>query len=182
MSKPVIATVSLAGCFGCHMSTLDIDERIFTLAELVNFDRSPINDYKSFQGPVDIGLIEGGVCNSENIHVLKEFRDNCKVLISVGECAIMGGLPALRNSVPVEECLNEAYIDGPTVFHRNKEIIPGDEELPVLLDRVKPAHEIVPIDFYLPGCPPSADLIWQVLTDLLNGREPDISYEMIKYD
>ena len=118
MSKPVIATASLAGCFGCHMSLLDIDERILKLVELVEFNKSPIDDIKTFTKPVDVGLIEGGCCNSENVEVLRSFRKNCKVLVSVGECAIMGGLPALRNSIPLKECLEEAYLNGPSIDRR----------------------------------------------------------------
>ena len=96
MSKPVVATASLAGCFGCHMSLLDIDDRILQLIDLVEFNKSPVDDIKTFTKQCDIGIIEGGCCNSENVHVLKEFRKNCKILISLGECAIMGGLPAMR--------------------------------------------------------------------------------------
>jgi coenzyme F420-reducing hydrogenase gamma subunit len=104
MPKPVIATTSLAGCFGCHMSILDIDERILELIELVEFNKSPIDDIKTFTKQCDIGIIEGGCCNSENIETLKSFRKNCNVLVSLGECAIMGGLPALRNDISIKEC------------------------------------------------------------------------------
>ncbi|MCD4736505.1 MAG: hypothetical protein K8R53_10700, partial [Bacteroidales bacterium] len=152
MSKPIVATTSLAGCFGCHMSLLDIDERILELIELVDFDKSPIDDIKEFTQMCDIGLIEGGCCNSENVHVLKDFRKNCKILVSVGECAIMGGLPALRNNIPVKECIEEAYLDGPTVKDSNPDkILPNDKELPIILDKVYPCHDIVKIDYYLPG-------------------------------
>ncbi len=182
MSKPIIATTSLAGCFGCHMSLLDIDERILDLAEMVEFNKSPINDIKKFTKKCDVGLIEGGVCNSENVHVLKEFRENCKILISVGECAIMGGLPALRNGIPLRECLEEAYINGPSVEDTGEHIIPNDEELPLLLDKVYPCHEVVKIDYYLPGCPPRADLIYNALVALLTGNPMDVPYEAFKYD
>jgi len=91
--KLKVATCSLAGCFGCHMSLLDIDERLVDLLEVVAFDRSPIDDLKQISGPVDLGLIEGGVCNAENVHVLQEFRRLCKVLVAVGECGITGGIP-----------------------------------------------------------------------------------------
>ena len=95
-----IATTSLAGCFGCHMSFLDIDERMVKLAERVEFDRSPFTDIEHCSHS-DIGLIEGGVCNSENVHVLREFRNNCKILVAVPDaCAINGGLPAMRNHIP----------------------------------------------------------------------------------
>jgi Coenzyme F420-reducing hydrogenase, gamma subunit len=101
MSKKIIATASLAGCFGCHMSILDIDDRIIDLVELVEFNKSPVDDIKKFTKHVDIGIIEGGCCNSENVENLKYFRENCDILISLGECAIMGGLPALRNGIPI---------------------------------------------------------------------------------
>jgi len=94
--KLKVATVSLAGCFGCHMSFLDIDERLFELIEHIEFDRSPLTDIKQV-GHCDIGLIEGGLCNAENVLVLREFRARCKTLVAVGACAITGGLPAQRN-------------------------------------------------------------------------------------
>jgi len=182
MSKPIVATVSLAGCFGCHMSLLDIDERILDLIELVEFNKSPINDIKKFTKKCDIGLIEGGVCNSENVHVLRDFRENCKILISVGECAIMGGLPAMRNGIPVKECLEEAYLYGPSVQQNENNLIPNDEELPLILDKVYPCHEVVKIDYHLPGCPPRADLIFNALAALITGDEAKIPYEVFKYD
>ncbi len=182
MSKAIVATTSLAGCFGCHMSVLDIDERILKLIELVEFNKSPIDDIKKFTKTCDVGIIEGGCCNSENIEILREFRKHCKILISLGECAIMGGLPAMRNGIPVKECLEEAYLKGPTVKGNTEKILPNDEELPMILDKVYPCHEIVKIDYFLPGCPPRADLIWNVLVALLTGKEADLPYEVIKYD
>jgi NAD-reducing hydrogenase small subunit len=182
MSKPVIATASLAGCFGCHMSILDIDERILQLVDLVEFNKSPIDDIKAFSKPVDIGLIEGGCCNSENVEVLRSFRTNCKILISLGECAIMGGLPAMRNGIPIRECLEEAYFHTPTIDPSDPKIMPNDEDLPIILDKVYPNHEIVPVDYHLPGCPPSADLIWTALVALLEGKPLDLSYDLIKFD
>jgi NAD-reducing hydrogenase small subunit len=183
MSKKIVATTSLAGCFGCHMSFLDIDERILQLVELVEFNKSPIDDIKTFTKQCDIGIIEGGCCNSENIHILKEFRKNCKILVSLGECAIMGGLPAMRNGISIQECFNEAYLDGPTTKGANPEgIIPNDDELPMILDRVYPCHEIVKIDYFLPGCAPRADLIWNALVALVTGDELKLPYEVVKFD
>jgi NAD-reducing hydrogenase small subunit len=179
MSKPVVATASLAGCFGCHMSILDIDERILTLIDLVEFNKSPIDDIKTFTKQCDIGIIEGGCCNSENVENLRLFRKNCKILISLGECAIMGGLPAMRNGIPIKECLDEAYLNCVTV---DDKIIPNDEELPMILDRVYPCHEIVKIDYFLPGCAPRADLIWGALVALIKGTPLDLPYEVVKFD
>lgn len=179
MAKPLVATGHFTGCFGCHMSILDIDERILDLVEIVEFDKSPINDIKRFSRPVDIGLVEGGVSNDENVEFLRMFRENCKILIAVGACAITGGVPSIRNTVPLRECLQEAFIDGPTVVDGK---IPDDPDIPILLDKVYPCHEVVKIDYFLPGCPPSADMIWAALTALLSGKPLDLPYEMVKYD
>ena len=181
MSKPRVATTSLCGCFGCHMSLLDIDERILQLAEIVDFDRSPIDDIKHISQRCTVGLIEGGCANEENVEVLREFRRNCDILVSVGDCATTGGLPALRNMVPLKECLDEAYIHGPSV-HNPAGTVPNDVELPLLLDKVYPAHEVVKIDYHLPGCPPSADTLWAALNALLAGEPLELPYALIKYD
>jgi NAD-reducing hydrogenase small subunit len=180
-TKPKVATASLAGCFGCHMSILDIDDRILQLIDLVDFDKSPIDDIKEFTGRCAIGLIEGGCCNEENVRVLRDFRKHCDILIAVGECAIMGGLPALRNTLPLKECLEEAYLNGPTVYNPGK-VLPNDKELPLILDKVYPIQSVVKVDYYLPGCPPSADLIWQALVALLTNKPLELPYELIKYD
>jgi len=181
MAKPKVATASLAGCFGCHMSVLDIDERILKLVELVEFNKSPINDIKKFTARCAVGLVEGGCCNEENVRVLQDFRRNCDVLISVGECAIMGGVPAMRNTLPLRECLEEAYLKGPTV-HNPAGRIPADADIPLLLDRVYACSEVVRMDYHLPGCPPSADTIWEALVALLTGKPLKLSYELVKYD
>jgi NAD-reducing hydrogenase small subunit len=180
-AKPKIATASLAGCFGCHMSILDLDERLLQVAELVQFDKSPVDDIKKFTGRCLVGLIEGGCCSEENVHVLESFREHCDVLISVGECAIIGGIPALRNLYPLGECLAEAYLNGPTVYNPDK-ILPNDPELPLILDKVYPCHEVVKIDYFLPGCPPPADTLWEALVALLTNKPVNLPYELIKYD
>ncbi len=181
MAKPKIATTSLAGCFGCHMSVLDIDDRILKLIELVDFDKSPIDDIKHFSGRCLVGLIEGGCCNEENVHVLQDFRKNCDILISLGDCATMGGLPAMRNTIPLRECLEEAYINGPSVYNPGGKI-PSDKEIPLLLNKVFPCQEVVKMDYHIPGCPPPADTIWECLVALLSDKPIDLPYELIKYD
>jgi len=178
MSKLRIATTSLAGCFGCHMSFLDMDERLIGLVEHIEFNRSPLTDIKHCQ-PCDIGLVEGGLCNIDNIHVLREFRANCKTLIAVGACAINGGVPAMRNHFTLEGCLNEAYLDGIGIDNPQ---IPSDPELPLLLDKVHPIHEVVKVDYYLPGCPPPADAFYKIVSDLLAGKVPSLPKEMLHYD
>ena len=181
MAKPKVATTSLAGCFGCHMSLLDIDERILKLVELVDFDKSPIDDIKTFTGRCAVGLIEGGCANEENVRVLRDFRKHCKVLVSVGDCATMGGIPALRNMIPLKECLEEAYLNGPTV-HNPANQIPNDPEIPLMLNKVYPCQEVVKIDYHLPGCPPPADTLWEALVALLTDKPVELPYELLKYD
>ena len=176
--KLKVATCSLAGCFGCHMSLLDIDERILELAEHVSFDRSPINDIKTV-GPCDVGFVEGGICNAENVHVLKAFRANCKVLVAVGACAITGGVPAMRNNVDLWECFREVYQYGPGA---EGHVIPNDPELPLPFDKVHPVQEVVRVDYFLPGCPPSADTLWTFFGDLIAGRKPQLEPGAIRYD
>jgi NAD-reducing hydrogenase small subunit len=177
--KVKVATCSLAGCFGCHMSLLDIDERLLKLLEVVEFDRSPIDDIKHLAEHVDVGLIEGGVCNSENVETLREFRAHCKVLVAVGECGITGGLPSMRNGIPLRECLEEAFVGGEGA---HKGLIPNDKEIPLLLDKVHPAHEVVKMDYSVPGCPPSAEALWYFLTELVAGRDPSLPTRLIRFD
>ncbi len=173
-----VATASLAGCFGCHMSLLDIDERLLALVERVTFDRSPLNDIKAI-GPCDLGLVEGGVDNEDNLAVLRAFRARCKLLVAVGACAGNGGIPAMRNQFSLRECLEEAYLRGRGLESAG---IPRDPEIPLLLDRVYPIHEVVRVDYFLPGCPPSADAFWTFLTELLEGKPIGFPYTQIHYD
>ncbi|MBK6470105.1 MAG: NADP oxidoreductase [Betaproteobacteria bacterium] len=177
--KYKVATVSLAGCFGCHMSFLDIDERLLELLQHVVFDRSPLTDIKQV-GPCDIGLVEGGLCNSENVEVLRDFRAHCKTLVAVGACAINGGLPAQRNHLDLADVLAEVYRSRPGLAQGSG--IPNDPELPLPLNQVHPIHEVVQVDYVLPGCPPSADAIWAFVNDLLAGRTPHLGHGLLRYD
>lgn len=170
-----LATVSLAGCFGCHTSFLDMDERILALVEHVQFDRSPLTDIKEV-GECDIGLIEGGVCNAENVHVLRAYRAHCRVLVAVGACAVNGGLPAMRNHLDVGDILRQVYLRVPGGA------VPDDVELPLPLAQVHPIHEVVRVDYSLPGCPPSADVFWKFLQDFLHGQTPLPQPQTIHYD
>jgi NAD-reducing hydrogenase small subunit len=173
-----VATTSLAGCFGCHMSLLDIDLELFSLLEHVTFDRSPLTDIKHC-GPCDVGVVEGGVCNAENVHVLREFRRQCAILVAVGACAITGGVPALRNNVDLWDCFREVYQYEPGT---TKGVLPNDPELPLPFDMVRPVYEVVRVDYYLPGCPPPAEAFRRLFADLAAGREPALDEGLIRYD
>ncbi len=181
LEKKTIATISLAGCFGCHMSMLDIDLGFLDLMELVDFNKSPLNDIKTFTKTCDVGLIEGGCCSSENIEVLREFRKKCNLLVAVGECAIWGGLPAMRNMVPLEECLEEAYLTSMT-SEDGEFTVPYHEDLPKILDKVYACSDIVKIDYFIPGCPPSATHIWKAVKNLLWNEHFSVLYSEFKYD
>lgn len=176
--KITVATCSLAGCFGCHMSFLDMDERIVDLIDHVEFDRSPLTDIKTI-GHCDIGLIEGGLCNEENVSVAREFREHCRILVAVGACAINGGVPALRNAFTVQECLSESYLYGLGVVNPQ---IPSDTELPSLLPKVVAVQTAVKVDYFLPGCPPPADAFVELLEAVLHNREPHLDYALRRFD
>jgi NAD-reducing hydrogenase small subunit len=177
--KLKVATVSLAGCFGCHMSFLDIDERFFALIEHIEFDRSPLTDLKEV-GACDIGLVEGGLCNAENVEVLRAFRAHCKTLVAVGACAINGGLPAQRNHLHVGQMLRDVYETHTGIAAHSQ--VPNDPELPLPLNQVHPIHEVVKVDHFLPGCPPPADAFWELLTALMAGRTPHYGHGLMHYD
>lgn len=176
--KLKLATASLCGCFGCHMSILDIDEKLVDLLDHVQLDRTPLTDVKAL-GHCDVGIIEGGVANAENVEVLREFRKRCRVLVSFGACAVNGGIPAMRNQFSVRECLTESYLDGVGLEDPH---IPDDPEIPLLLNQVHPIHEVVKVDYFLPGCPPRPDAIWTFLNELLEGRPIQLPYQQIHYD
>lgn len=174
-----VATCSLAGCFGCHMSLLDIDEALLDLADVIEFDRSPLTDFKRCSERVDLGLVEGGLANEDNVEVLREFRARCTTLVAVGACAITGGVPALRNRYPLADCLREAFVEGLGVVDPG---IPDDPGLPLLLATVRPIHELVRIDHVLPGCPPPAAAFLELIAALREGREPVLPRELRRFD
>lgn len=181
LERKTIATISLAGCFGCHMSMLDIDLGFLDLIELVDFNKSPLNDIKEFTKICDVGLIEGGCCSSENVEVLREFRKKCKLLVAVGECSIWGGLPAMRNMIPLEECLEEAYLNSMS-SEEGEFTVPYHEDLPKILDKVYACSDIVKIDYFIPGCPPTATHIWKAVRNLLWNEQYSVLYSEFKYD
>jgi NAD-reducing hydrogenase small subunit len=180
--KIQVAMIGLCGCWGCTLSFLDMDENLLALLEKVTITRSSLTDIKRIPHQCAIGFVEGGVANEENIETLEHFRENCDILISVGACAVWGGVPAMRNVVPLEDCLQEAYIDSATAVPDAKKIIPFHEDIPKITTKVYPLHEVVKIDYFIPGCPPDAEAIYKVLDDLVNGREVDLPISMNRYD
>jgi NAD-reducing hydrogenase small subunit len=166
--KPRLATVWLGGCSGCHMSFLDLDERLIDLAGRVQLVSSPILDCKEFP-EADITLVEGAVANEDHLEQIRIVRSRSQILISFGDCAITGNVTAMRNTFQLEDVLNRAYRETAAVVAG---VPSGNDAVPRLLERVVPVHEVVKVDYFLPGCPPPADAIWQCVTDLLDGRMP----------
>lgn len=180
--KIKVSMIALVGCWGCTLSFLDMDERILGLLDKVTILRSSLTDVKRIPERCVVGFVEGGVASEENIETLEHFRENCDILISVGACAVWGGVPAMRNRLPIGECLEEAYINSPTVVSGIIPIIPNHPDLTKITTKVYPNHEVVKIDYFIPGCPPDGDAIFKVLDDLVNGRPVDLPTSMNRYD
>jgi len=170
MTKIRLATVWLDGCSGCHMSFLDIDEELLALADKIKLVYSPLVDQKNFPEAVDITLVEGAVSSEADLEKIRHIRQHTTTLISLGDCAVTGNVPSLRNAIGAESVLRRAYLD-PSLFNPQ---LPNDK-VPRLLDTVRPVHSVVRVDIYVPGCPPSANTILYVLSELLAGRKPDLS-------
>ena len=161
----------MCGCAGCHMSLLDIDERIVTLVQHVTLTSTPITDLKHPpETGVTVGILEGGINNSANEEVAKMMRERSKILIALGDCAVFGGVPSMRNFVGIDEALRRAYIETESTVDGQ---IPHHEDIAVMQE-TRAVDQVVPVDIYLPGCAPSADAIWYVLSELLAGRMPEL--------
>ena len=170
MSKLKLATVWLDGCSGCHMSFLDMDERLLELAELVDVVYSPLVDAKEYPDDVDIVLVEGAVASADDEKKIKKIRSRSKLLVALGDCAVTGNVPSMRNHIGREAILNRAYIENASAQQQIPTV-----EVPRLLPVVRPIHEYVKVDVFLPGCPPSAATINSALTALVTVAALDIS-------
>lgn len=168
--KIKLATVWLDGCSGCHMSFLDMDERLLELADKVEVVYSPLVDAKDFPEEVHVTLVEGAVSTEEDLQKIKIIRQRTKILIAFGDCAVTGNVPAMRNRFRISEVMKRVYEETSTQNQK-----PPTNDIPDLLPRVRPIHEVVKVDVFLPGCPPRADAIYFVLTELIEGRIPDTS-------
>lgn len=158
--RPRLATLWLDGCSGCHMSLLDLDARLLDLARRYELVYGPLLDTKEFPSDVDVTLVEGAVSTEADLERIRKVRARTRILVSFGDCAVTGNVPALRNLLQPGDALS-VYA------------APPGREVPGLLP-VKPVHQVVGVDHWLPGCPPSADAIHEVLLALLEGRAPAV--------
>ena len=175
MPKTKVATVWLDGCSGCHMSLLDMDAALVPLGEKIDLVYGPLVDTPEFPGDVDVTLVEGAISSDEDQRKILNIRERTRILVALGDCAVTGNVPALRNGICTKKMLEHIYVDGAD----EGKIIPT-EEVPALLKQARPLREFVNIDYWLPGCPPSAAAILGFVTDLLEGRKPE-SNQLVKF-
>ena len=179
MAKKKIGTVWLGGCSGCHLSLLDIDERILDVARLADIVKCPIVDGKEFP-EVDIALVEGSVTSDEHLHEILHIRKQAKVLVALGDCAVMTNVTGMRNYLQLNEVFDTAYVSA--ISNDDLGSLPDHPALLRLHEKVFPLQEVVDVDYVIPGCPPSADVIFYVLSEFLNDRVPDLSeVKKLKY-
>jgi NAD-reducing hydrogenase small subunit len=170
MKKVKLATVWLDGCAGCHMSLLDIDEAIIGIAKRVDVVYGPLVDAQEFPKGVDVAIVEGAVSSQDDLEKIRTVRQRSKLVVSLGDCAVTGNVPTMRNQIAPRKLLERIYVEG---AQENKGI-PMDG-VPALLRQAVPLHEVVKVDLHVPGCPPAAKSIAWVLGELLEGRMPDLS-------
>ena len=181
MDRLRVATVWLGGCSGCHMSFLDLDEFLIDLAGMVDLVYSPVVDVKEYPENVDVCLVEGAVCNEDNLEIIHKIRKRTKVLVSFGDCAVTANVPAIRNQLGLgnaESVLQRAYVEGAQM---NAGLPKQPGIVPELLERVQPVHEVVHVDYFLPGCPPPADRIKAFMAQVLEGKEPKLEASQLKF-
>ena len=169
MKKARVATLWLDGCSGCHMSLVDIDEAILIVAQRADIVYGPLVDAQEFPPDVDVAIVEGAVSSQDDLEKIKRVRERSRILVALGDCAVTSNVPSMRNRLPVKMLLERIYIEGADV----QKGIPTDG-VPALLKHAIPLQDVVKVDLHVPGCPPSASSILFVLTELLDGRIPDL--------
>jgi NAD-reducing hydrogenase small subunit len=178
MTKPSVATVWFGGCSGCHMSFLDIDERLIELSEKIDLVYSPLVDTKEFPRNVDIVLVEGAVAMDEHYELAHTIRRNARLVIAFGDCAVTGNVTAMRNPLPLDKVMQRSYIE---LSDRSPQIPADHPTIASMMPQARPLHEIIPVDAFIHGCPPTADQIWFALNEVLEGRVPKGSHVFLRY-
>jgi NAD-reducing hydrogenase small subunit len=176
--KPKVATVWLGGCSGCHMSFLDLDERLIDLADKIELVYSPIADVKEFPRDVDVTLVEGAVASYEHEEFARLIRRNSRIVVSFGDCAVTGNVTAMRNALDVDDVLNRSYVELADITPRVPRDYPTIAEL---MKQARPLHEFITVDAFIHGCPPTADQIWSAVSELLAGKKPELTHVFLRY-
>lgn len=167
--KKRLATLWLDGCSGCHMSLLDMDERLLELAAIADIVYSPLVDAKEFPRDVDVTLLEGAISTDHDLELVRKVRANTTLLAALGDCAVTANVSGMRNRFGVDEIYERVYAE-----NADTDFAPT-RAVPTLMRASRPVHHFVPVDLWIPGCPPSADTIFFAATELLAGRIPDLS-------
>lgn len=170
VTKLKVATIWLDGCSGCHMSFLDMDERLLDLAKLFDLVWSPLIDIKAFPDEIDLTILEGAVATDEDIQKVRELRKRSKLMLALGDCAVTGNVPSMRNGFKLGEIFDRAFVENATIQKQHPTM-----SLPMLEPTARPVHEVVKVDVHVPGCPPPSDAIHAVLVELMAGRMPDVA-------
>jgi F420-non-reducing hydrogenase small subunit len=184
--KPKIAMYWCASCGGCEEATVDIAERILDLTSLVDIVFWPVAlDFKEEDlencpdGSITASLINGGVRLTEHDHMIKLLRKKSKIVVAYGACSAWGGIPGLANLYSKEELISLVYHETPSVVNptrvvpQRRSIVEGAElELPDVFPYLVPIDQAIDVDYYVPGCPPTADVTWKAIETLLSGRLP----------
>jgi NAD-reducing hydrogenase small subunit len=176
-----LATVWFGGCSGCHMSFLDLDEFLFELVAKAEIVFSPVMDVKEYPENVDVCMIEGAICNEDHLEMLHKVRARTRTLVSFGDCAVTANVSGLRNQLGpgnAESVLQRAYVE---CVQASPGVPTEPGIVPALLPRVMPVHEVVPVEYFLPGCPPPADRIKTFLGAVLEGKAPQLKDADIKF-
>jgi NAD-reducing hydrogenase small subunit len=173
MERPTIGTCWLDGCSGCHMSLLDIDEGIIAVLRKADIVFGPLVDAQEWPRDVDVALIEGAVSNQDDVKLAQIARARSQVVVALGDCAVTGNVPAMRNGIPTRKLLDRVYVEGATV----QSGVPTDG-VPALLKQAEPLHQSIKVDLHVPGCPPKPNAILLVLSELLEGRTPDVGSKL----
>ena len=173
-----LATAWLGGCSGCHMSFLDLDERLLAVAQQADLVYSPIADIKEFPEDVDVTLVEGAVANIDHLRLAQAIRARSKIVVSFGDCAVTGNVTSLRNRLNVDDLLTQVYHEGPGKAPKGGE---ADQVMPRLLPKVVPLHQVIQVDAFIPGCPPDPERIWTAISALLKGEPVVLGPEMRKF-
>ncbi len=170
------ATVWLGGCSGCHMSFLDLDERLVELAGKAELVYGPFMDVKEFPPKVDVTLVEGAVTNRANLAMAEKVRERSRIVVSLGDCAVTGNVTSLRNHLPVADVLATFLNDGEGGVSAM-----DYAAVPELLPRALPLHQVITVDGFIPGCPPGPDRIWTAIGCLLRGEPVQLEPEQLTF-
>jgi NAD-reducing hydrogenase small subunit len=173
MEKLRLGTCWLDGCSGCHMSLLDLDESLVAVLKKADIVFGPLVDAQEWPEGVDVALVEGAVSSQDDLKLAQTIRQRSKVVVALGDCAVTSNVPSMRNGIPTRKLLERVYVEGAD----EKPGVPTDG-VPPLLKHAVPLHDVIKVDVHVPGCPPKPNAILFALSELLEGRKPDLGSKL----